>query len=51
MFESLKSREPARLVKNADGLIDYVAFDAKDRSRRLRIKRAVGAAHAPDYRY
>lgn len=51
MFEALKHKDPLKLIKNADGLIDYVAFDARDRSRRLRIKRAVGAAHSPDYRY
>jgi len=51
MFEALKHKDPLKLVKNADGLIDYVAFHARDRSRRLRIKRANGAAHAPDYRY
>lgn len=51
MFETLRHKDPLQQVKNPHGLVDYVAFETRDRSRRLRIRRAEGAAHSPDYRY
>ncbi|POZ49554.1 hypothetical protein AADEFJLK_04679 [Methylovulum psychrotolerans] len=47
MFERFKHKD----TKNKSELLLYQAFDSKDRSRRLRIRRAKESAHTPDYRY
>lgn len=50
MFESFNRKDTPKLIKNGKGLAEYIAFDAKDRSTRLRI-RTKEAAHSPAYRY
>jgi hypothetical protein len=49
MFERFKHKDT--INKNKGELLLYQAFDSKDRSRRLRIRRAKESAHTPDYRY
>jgi hypothetical protein len=49
MFE-LFNKTPDKLTKTNEGLSDYQAFDAKDRSKRLRIRTAAQPAYSPLYR-
>ena len=47
MLETLRKKEPPRIVKNDGNLAEYLAFDAKDRSTRLEILMAREASQAP----
>lgn len=44
-------KDGLKLVKSGSALIEYQAFDAKDRSTRLEILMAREAAQAPEYRW